>query len=157
MPTLRLLTADGEHRVPPDVHRRATLSRLLGPSAQGGQRVASLDVRYDVVVVEWRLTEPDRLSEWRTTAQEDVYDLLRWAHLVSTSAPGEAPRRFTFVGLQQRGPEADPPSERRMIELTYSVEQVATIDWDTFRPPDAYAVAETATIDPILLQGADGR
>ena len=40
--------------------------------------------------------------------------------------------------------------ERRVLELTYSVDQVADIDWSTFSPQDVFVVAETAMVDPLL-------
>ena len=104
-------------------------------------------------MVEWWLNEPGQPSQRRISAENEVYALLRWAYFVSTAPQGLVPTRFTFVGRQPSGAEAETGSERPMIELTYSAEQVANIDWDTFRPADVYAVAETAAIDPILLGG----
>ena len=102
-----------------------------------------------------RATSGDHHSE-RIRAEDEVYALLRWAHLVSAAPQGLVPTRFTFVGRQHSGAEAETGSERPMIELTYSAEQVADIDWDAFRPADVYAVAETAVVDPTLLGGTSG-
>lgn len=157
IPTLRLLTEEGQRQARQDGQLRATLARLLGPSPDGGERVRVLEFGSDVVVVEWWLNEPGQPSQRRISAEDEAYALLRWARLVSTAPQGLVPNRFTFVGRQHSGAGAGTGSQRPMIELTYSAEQVADIDWDTFRPADVYAVAETAVVDPTLLGGTPVR
>ena len=150
IPTLRLLTGGTERVGTPEEQLRAVLLRFLGPSNRGGERVSALDLHSDVVVVEWQLNRPDRPSRRRIDAQQDVYSLLRWALLLSTRSPGSDRRQFTFVGSRPVSFETATQAERRVLELTYSVEQVARIDWDKFGPQDVYGVANTATIDPLL-------
>ena len=100
VPTLRLLTGEGQRQASQDSQLRATLSRLLGPSPDGGERVRVLEFGSDVVVVEWRLNERGQPSQRRISAEDEVYALLQWARLVSTAPQGMVPNRFTFVGRQ---------------------------------------------------------
>ena len=150
VPTLRLLIGGGESRGTPAAQLRAALLHLLGPGNRGGERVGAIDLHSDSTVVRWRLNRPDQLSLRRTATRQDVYALLQWALIVSMSSPGSDMRRFRFVGSQEGSSERGTQSERRVIELTYSAEQIARIDWDTFSPRDVYSVADTAEIDPLL-------
>lgn len=150
IPTLRLLTGGAESIGTPEEQLGVVLLRLLGPSNRGGERIRALNIHSDMVVVEWQLNRPDRPSLRRIDAQQDVYSLLRWAFLVSTRSLGWDPRQFTFVGSRPASFETATQTERRVLELTYSAEQVAGIDWGTFGPQDVYGVAHTARIDPLL-------
>ena len=150
IPTLRLLTGETESIGTPEEQLREVLLRLLGPSNRGGERVGAVDLHSDVVVVQWQLNRPDRPSLRRIDAQRDVRSLLRWALLVSTPSLDWNPRQFTFVGSRPVSFETATQAERRVLELTYSAEQVTGIDWDTFRPQDVYGAAHTAQIDPLL-------
>ena len=149
IPTLHIFSTGDRDITTPEAHLRVVLSRLLGPSNRGVERVGAMDFQSDSVIVEWRLNHPDRSSSPRTSAQQDVYVLLRWARLASTPTWSRDLRQFTFVGSQGD----DSPgtlSERWVLELTYSVAHIAGIDWDGFSPQDVYALADTTRIDPPL-------
>jgi len=150
IPTLRLLTGGAESIGTVEEQLREVLLRLLGPSNREVDRVGAVDLQSDVVVVEWRLNRPDSPPLRRIEAQQDVYSLLRWAVLVSTPSLGWNPRHFRFVGSQPVSFETATEAERRVLELTYSADQVARIDWDSFGPQDVYDAARAAQIDPLL-------
>ena len=150
IPTLHIFSTGDRDITTPEAHLRVVLSRLLGASNRGVERVGAMDFQSDSVIVEWRLNHPGRSSSPRTSAQQDVYALLHWARFASTPTWGWDLREFTFVGSQEGSSQPGTPSERRVLELIYLAEHIAGIDWDRFSPQDVYALADTTRIDPSL-------